>query len=141
MASKRPSGVGPHGGRRKLLPSVLKGVGVLLTLGYLCFVSFYSSRSSSAPGTQEASSDYQSLMTAKAPEGELGSTGSIAPPVPVVAYVISVTADGPYMDGAAVLAFSIRKAAKRSKYGHELIAIIYPDVTKSRTPLERAGWR
>jgi hypothetical protein len=58
-----------------------------------------------------------------------------------IAYVISVTADGPYMDGAAVLAYGIRKASAKSIYGHELIAIVYPTVTKSRATLEKAGWR
>lgn len=59
----------------------------------------------------------------------------------VIAYAVSVTRDGPYMDGAAVLAHAIRTAARRSKYGFELVAIVHPTVQTSREPLQKAGWK
>jgi hypothetical protein len=59
----------------------------------------------------------------------------------VIGYAISVTHDGPYMDGAAVLAHAIRTASARSKYAYELVAIVHPNVKTSREPIRRAGWR
>jgi hypothetical protein len=58
-----------------------------------------------------------------------------------IAYAVSVTHDGPYMDGAAVLAHAIRKAHGKSRYEYDLIAFVHPNVRTSREPLKRAGWR
>ena len=58
-----------------------------------------------------------------------------------IAFAISVTSDGPYVDGAAVLGYGIGKAMKQSIYDFDLVAIVHPDVKKARKPLEKSGWR
>lgn len=58
-----------------------------------------------------------------------------------IAYTISVAADGPYKDGAAVLAHAIRKAVKDSHYSMELIAMVHPSVTTTHASSTYASWK
>uniref|UniRef100_A0A7S3NFL9 Uncharacterized protein n=1 Tax=Aureoumbra lagunensis TaxID=44058 RepID=A0A7S3NFL9_9STRA len=62
----------------------------------------------------------------------------------IVAYAISVTKDGAYVDGAAVLAHSAIRVHRYgvSKYGVALIAFVSPAISKkTRTALEACGYR
>jgi len=52
-----------------------------------------------------------------------------------------VAADGPYKDGAAVLAHAIRKAVKDSHYSIKLIAMVHPSVTTTHASLTYASWK
>jgi len=56
-----------------------------------------------------------------------------------VAFAITITQDGPYVDGAAVLAQSIRRLTW--DFEIELVAIVYIEAIKCRTPLEYLGFR
>jgi hypothetical protein len=63
-----------------------------------------------------------------------------------IAYAITVTKDGPFVDGATVLGYSARRihSAKHgfpSKYDVELVAFVVPKVVTSRPILEKHGWR
>ncbi|KAJ8599727.1 hypothetical protein CTAYLR_003389 [Chrysophaeum taylorii] len=58
-----------------------------------------------------------------------------------VAYVVTVTDDGPFIDGAAVLAHSIRKSHERSRYEAVLCALVSPRVgSASRNALLFLGF-
>lgn len=113
-------------GRKKgILSAAVKIALVMTILGYLIVVGNFTHRG------EEALWGSSSAVSLKERGGERK----------VIAYAISVTADGPYMDGAAVLAHAIRKASADSKYGMDLVAIVFPEVKTSRVPLERAGWK
>lgn len=63
-----------------------------------------------------------------------------------VAYAITVTKDGPFVDGALVLghaALKVHDASQgfQSKYDAELVAIVAPGVSTSRIILETYGWK
>jgi hypothetical protein len=57
-----------------------------------------------------------------------------------IAYAITITRDGPFQDGAAVLAYSIFKYSKDIDYNISLIAFVHPNVTTSRPVLNRLGF-
>ena len=63
-----------------------------------------------------------------------------------VAYAITVTKDGPFVDGALVLGYAAKKVhdAKKgflSKYDADLVAFVAPGVVTSRPILEAYGWK
>ena len=63
--------------------------------------------------------------------------------LPEVAYAITVTKDGPYVDGAAVLGESIwRSCGESPKYAVRLVAFLYDDAVSEETEaaLQRFGW-
>lgn len=119
--------------RRRWIPRFLKTAAVLVVLAYVFFVNVVTRE---AVGGDDAGTHHPFSLGALTFAGAGTKTKKKS-----IAYAISVTADGPYMDGAAVLAHGIRKASEQSKYGMELIAIIHPNVTTSRTALTRAGWK
>ena len=57
-----------------------------------------------------------------------------------LAYVITITKDGMFQDGAAVLAYSIMKYSRDSEYDISLIAFVHPNVSTSRPGLQRLGF-
>lgn len=57
-----------------------------------------------------------------------------------IAYAITITKDGFFQDGAAVLAYSIMKYANVSSYDISLIAFVHPNVSTSRVGLRRLGF-
>lgn len=126
----------PTNKRIKWVSIGVRTFGVLAVMVYFLFVGTYTAKEGVRYEQQAA------LRGATQNDAELAARSSnVELSQKKIAYVISVTADGPYMDGAAVLAYGIRKASAKSIYGHELIAIVYPTVTKSRATLEKAGWR
>ncbi|GAB5031602.1 Hypothetical protein NocV09_00601550 [Nannochloropsis oceanica] len=135
VSGRFPHGVLERSKFQRRVPTVLK---VTIILGAFVFFALkltYSRSTQDAITTLDlssVSSGGQKKLKAQAGRRMDGKT---------VAYVISVTADGPYMDGAAVLAHSIRKASTDSKYGIDLIAMVHPNVTTSRAALMRAGWK
>lgn len=63
-----------------------------------------------------------------------------------IAYAITVTKDGPFVDGAIVLGYAALKvhdAARGypSKYDADLIAFVTPSVVAARPLLESHGWK
>jgi hypothetical protein len=56
------------------------------------------------------------------------------------AYAITITKDGFFQDGAAVLAYSIMKYSRSAKYDISFIAFVHPNVTTSRPGLRRLGF-
>lgn len=73
------------------------------------------------------------------------------PPPPVVyqhptvkrkryAYAITITKDGFFQDGAAVLAYSIMKYSWNASYDISFVAFVHPNVTTSRPGLEKLGF-
>jgi hypothetical protein len=56
-----------------------------------------------------------------------------------VAYAITITKDGMFQDGAAVLAYSIAKYST-DQYDISLIAFVHPQVTYARPILSRLGY-
>lgn len=66
-----------------------------------------------------------------------------------IAYAITVTRDGPFLDGALVLGHAAMKLHRQSdnpthynsKYDAELVAIVAPTVVTSRVVLEKFGWK
>ena len=67
----------------------------------------------------------------------------VAPPVKKkIAYAITITKDGPFLDGALVLGYSAIKAQSISnKYTADLIALVTPEVTHARPILQSHGWK
>ena len=66
-----------------------------------------------------------------------------APPAPKrrrVAYAITITKDGFFQDGAAVLAYSIFSVSKHTEFDISLIAFVHPNVTTSRPLLRNLGF-
>lgn len=62
-----------------------------------------------------------------------------------IAYAITITKDGSFQDGAAVLAYSIMKIYNNDKhisksYSISLIAFVHPMVIKARKELKRIGY-
>jgi hypothetical protein len=62
-----------------------------------------------------------------------------------VAYAITVTKDGPFLDGALVLGYAAQKVHDSSKgfnsiYEADLVAFVAPGVVKARPILEKHGW-
>lgn len=57
-----------------------------------------------------------------------------------IAYAITMTGDGPFADGAAVLAYSILKVSRDKDYDVSLIAFVHPDVKTSRGALKKIGY-
>ena len=49
-----------------------------------------------------------------------------------IAYCVTVSKDGNFMDGAAVLGWSVMRAHRFSEYDFQLVAIVHPSVTKAR---------
>jgi alpha-N-acetylglucosamine transferase len=59
-----------------------------------------------------------------------------------VAYAITVTKDGPFVDGALVLGYAAKKIHETSsKYDCDLVAFVVPSVVTSRAILAKFGWR
>ena len=56
-----------------------------------------------------------------------------------IAFAITVTKDGPYLDGAAVLVQSI--IATNSRYQADIVAIVHPGVQTTRQALKDIGFR
>ena len=56
------------------------------------------------------------------------------------AYAITITKDGFFQDGAAVLMYSIMKYSYNASYDISFIAFVHPNVTTSRPGLEKLGW-
>ena len=57
-----------------------------------------------------------------------------------VAYAITVTKDGRYIDGAAVLGEAVGHVHKQSRWNYALVAIVHVSVSKSIPPLRALGW-
>lgn len=123
--------------RRKWVPTAVKLTAALAVASYFAFMLSFTQGGPAAGGSGSGSSTGGGLQAAFA-SMPWSSTGGKKK---VIGYAISVTADGPYMDGAAVLAYGIRKAMAASKYDYDLVALVYPTVNTSRAALERAGWK
>ena len=64
----------------------------------------------------------------------------------IIAYAITVTLDGPFVDGALVLGYSALKVHDKNSgysdlYDAELVAFVVPSVISSRKILEAYGWK
>ena len=59
---------------------------------------------------------------------------------PRIGFAITITKDGNFQDGAAVLAYSIFDAFKDEKISASLIAFVHPNVTTSRPVLTKLGY-
>jgi hypothetical protein len=65
---------------------------------------------------------------------------SSQPRRPRIAFAITITRDGFFLDGAAVLAYSILRHSSQSPYSISLIAFVHPNVTTSRPGLKNLGF-
>ena len=73
---------------------------------------------------------------------EINSTSEqIIPARKTIAYAITITKDGFFQDGAAVLAYSIITASKNRDYNVTLIAFVHPNVTLARPFLHKIGFQ
>jgi hypothetical protein len=82
-----------------------------------------------------------------------GSSGAEVAPLPLirtgsngkkkmqVAFAITITRDGKFQDGAAVMAYSIDQAFRNDDMDVSMVAFVHPNVTTSRPFLERVGYR
>lgn len=57
-----------------------------------------------------------------------------------IAFAITITKDGSFQDGAAILAYSIHKAKMTISHDVSLVAFIHPNVTLSRSTLQHIGY-
>lgn len=130
----------PERDKQRRVPKVLHVLILLCAFVFFAFILSYSRPMQGGDSALELISlasggGHNDKGKAAAQSGRTKMNGK------TIAYAISVTADGPYMDGAAVLAHAIHKASAGSKYGTELIAMVHPNVTTSRKALIRAGWK
>ncbi len=60
-----------------------------------------------------------------------------------VAYAITVTKDGPFLDGALVLGYSIKKvhSEKNSDFDADLVAFVLPEIVIAKEMLTKFGWK
>ena len=58
-----------------------------------------------------------------------------------VAFAITITRDGKFQDGAAVMAYSIDQAFRNDNMDISMIAFVHPNVSTSRPVLEKVGYR
>lgn len=70
---------------------------------------------------------------------------SVMPPPPDAgrkryAFAITITKDGFFLDGAAVLAYSIMKATWQADYSISFVAFVHPNVTLARPGLRQLGY-
>lgn len=56
------------------------------------------------------------------------------------AYAITITKDGFFQDGAAVLVYSIMKYSWNASYDISFVAFVHPNVTTSRPGLQKLGF-
>lgn len=66
-----------------------------------------------------------------------------SPPLPSrkrIAYAITITKDGFFQDGAAVLVYSILKSSVNSPYDVSFVAFVHPNVTLARDGLTKIGF-
>lgn len=82
----------------------------------------------------------------KMPVEGIESSGDTKSKKKVVAYAITVTKDGPFVDGALVLGYAAQKVhdtnkGYKSPYNAELVAFVTPNVITSRPILEKFGWK
>ena len=59
---------------------------------------------------------------------------------PRVAFAISITKDGNFQDGAAVLAYSIAAITRGKPYDSSLIAFVHPSAKQAQSLLSRLGY-
>lgn len=57
-----------------------------------------------------------------------------------VAFAITMTMDGNFLDGAAIFAYSIAEASRGKDYDWSLVAFVHPNVTSSRLGLTKLGF-
>jgi hypothetical protein len=57
-----------------------------------------------------------------------------------VAFAITITKDGKFQDGAAVLAYSIIESFKNDPVEISFVAFVHPDVSTSRPYLRQIGY-
>lgn len=57
-----------------------------------------------------------------------------------IGYAITMTKDGNFLDGAAILAYSIYEASIKGNDIISLIAFVHPNVTTSRPTLQKLGY-
>lgn len=57
-----------------------------------------------------------------------------------IAYAITITKDGFFQDGAAILAYSVMEQSKKGTDDVSLVAFVHPNVTTSRPTLMRLGY-
>lgn len=62
------------------------------------------------------------------------------PPLMKVAFAITITKDGKFQDGAAVLAYSIIESFKNDPIEISFIAFVHPNVSTSRPYLRQIGY-
>lgn len=118
---------------------------VCLTLTYAIFLLQFSSSNKSeysSPNKHEKASaleDQDKLRLVKsqfktiAPESKADSRLKVA-------FAITITQDGFFQDGAAVLAYSIVNSLKGSNIKFSLIAFVHPSVNDSRSVLTKLGF-
>lgn len=58
-----------------------------------------------------------------------------------IAFAITITKDGPFQDGAAVMQYSILKAFEADDLDISFVAFVHPNVSTSRPPLRKIGYR
>ena len=67
---------------------------------------------------------------------------AVAPPArKKIGFAITITKDGKFQDGAAVMAYSILEAFKHDDIDISFVAFVHPDVSTSRPFLQRVGYR
>ena len=57
-----------------------------------------------------------------------------------VAFAITMTMDGNFLDGAAIFAYSVAEASRGKDYDWSLVAFVHPNVTESRLGLTKLGF-
>ena len=134
---------------------------LLSTIVLLAFVSLFILQANVSTSSDESllKKTYQQALRSVAtvrsrltPTADIHSTNSSIALKPIynrstspprrrrIAYVISMTKDGPFQDGAAVLAYSIVKISLRKDYDVSLVAFVHPEVQSSRSVLQRLGY-
>ena len=126
--------------------STLRLLIFVIILSPVVFI-FYRLSTSSIGSTDRISASVESIQLA---EDAISTQKKIYEenilPRKKIAYAITVTKDGPFVDGALVLGYAAKKIHDKNKgfisnYDADLVAFVAPGVVTSRKILAAYGWR
>ena len=97
------------------------------------FADLEGRRNASVPEdmTMERTAHYQQTQQDKVPQTKRMS----------IAFAITITRDGPFQDGAAVMLWSILQAFGQDDLDISFVSFVHPNVTTSRPLLRKIGYR
>jgi hypothetical protein len=119
-------------------------VAMLLMFGFFYWAVSHKVQSSIVNDVQNAKYFFNNVVSGGSETPNLRERPPVLPPVKPkrkrYAYAITITKDGFFQDGAAVLAYSIMKYSWNATYDISFVAFVHPNVTLARPGLAKLGF-